>query len=315
MRFPLWERETPILRYESEKSYCQFKEQVQQKMDSFIYYFVVLMLFSAFLSSFFVDYPPYVVTFRTTSLVFGVALLFLRSHQPKFCNLLFWSFFCFLDFLYSGNLSHDLQSNESKGSFFTGYMLAVIEIISMSSIVNHRQRLLVQMVFILNKVISFWAYSLENVRIVPYLILLAICSIYFHLFQESLNKQNFQNIYESRAKLERFQSLITDDFPVDILIIPCNLKSIFYFNQSFCQNLLNPSNFINSKEALEYLFKDLMIDQKPCISLLEYLQNPFNQSLTSETLSITYKRMENKNLYILKRNFEELHGKINQHIH
>ena len=292
---PLWERETPILRYESERSYSQFKDQVQQKMDRFIYYFVVLMLFSAFLSTFFVEFPPFVVAFRTISFVFGVTILFLRSHLPRFCNVIFWAFFCFLDCLYSMNLSADLQANDSKASFFTGYMLAVIEIISVSSIVNLPQRLLVQMILILNKVNGFWDYSLENVRIIPYLVLLAVCSVYFHLFQESLNKQNFQNIYESRAKFERFQSLVTDDFPVNILIFPCNLRSIFYYNQSFSQNLLNPATFIHSKEAINHLFQDLIIDQKPSVTLLEYLQNPFHQSLTSETLLITYKKPENKN--------------------
>ena len=57
--------------------------------------------------------------------------------------------------------------------------------------------------------------------------------ILFYLYSDVLERKNYKVIYESREQLKKFQTLLSNDFPSSVLVMPPDFKSVLYSNHFF----------------------------------------------------------------------------------
>jgi len=56
------------------------------------------------------------------------------------------------------------------------------------------------------------------------------------VYQEILVRKDYKAVYESQEKLQKFKNLLSDDFPIGVLIVSAEELSIMYSNQFFNKN-------------------------------------------------------------------------------
>jgi len=79
-----------------------------------------------------------------------------------------------------------------------------------------------------------------------------LVSIFFCIYYDMVERQNFKIIYESREQARKFQSLLSNDFPSSVLITSSDFKTLLYSNNFFQQRF-------QTDNSLSTLFKKFTI--------------------------------------------------------
>jgi len=120
-----------------------------------------------------------------------------------------------------------------------------------------RQRSAVYLILAFVKCLSARETLIDPARFLVFLPI-PIFGLAFYLLQYFQDRKTFKMIYESRDKLKKFQQLLSNDFPLSVVITDSNLGRILYSNKVF-QTSFSQDNKDSELEDIDIL-KQLVVD-------------------------------------------------------
>ena len=189
-----------------------------------------------------------------------------------------------LAFITIKSVLNDTSNSLSNQSLFIfGNNLGLIEIILVSNIQSILfKSALASCLLVIKLVIAGEGYFREiNNLIVVLAIMIFLFSSF--IYQEILSRKKFKLNYESQEKLKKFQSLLSKDFPVGVLIMTADFCSVLYSNMFFKNHFMYEEDQVQNSKIIDSIFKDFeleidsssfQIDQPDCqyISLSTFVR-------------------------------------------
>ena len=134
---------------------------------------------------------------------------------------------------FKGNYNLYFQENVTENSFAFGNSVGLIEVGIATNIQSLKYRLFFMIAQLVVKFITIQgAYVQVPVSGVG-LIGTTIFVICLFLMQEILARKDFNVRFQSQEKLRKFQSLLSKDFPIGVLIMSTDGSTVLYSNQFF----------------------------------------------------------------------------------
>jgi len=97
------------------------------------------------------------------------------------------------------------------------------------------------------------------------------------IYQEVLIRQDFKAVYESQEKLKQFQSLLSNDFPVGVVITSGSFDKVLYMNQYFKTHFEEKPDRVKNTVFKRFQIEETLhifnlLKEKSIVSLWDYLE-------------------------------------------
>jgi signal transduction histidine kinase len=135
--------------------------------------------------------------------------------------------------------------------FYIGNIVGIFEVALTTNVQSLWHKLLLCIASMLVKMITLPDGFYNTLPNFLGTLIVTIIVLVSYIHQEILLRRTYKATYESREKLRKFQSLLSDDFPISVLILATDFRSVLYFNSFFQEHLGEGKNQINIQDLFE----------------------------------------------------------------
>lgn len=194
---------------------------------------------------------------------------------------------------------------DSAGMFFyMGNVVGMFEVALVAFAQSLWYKVLLSSSALLLKMITLPEGYSETITNILGIVITTLFIVISFIYQEVLNRRIYRQSYESQEKIKKFQNLLSDDFPISVLIATADFNTILYSNSFFKQRFQCKAEDAMNLDMLFAQF-ELEIDPESMIlpdssanNLLTLLD--FVKSLSMEQIVI-----HDKNLIMLSATFKD----------
>ena len=142
--------------------------------------------------------------------------------------------------------------------FILGNEVGLLEIILITNIRSFEFKIGVALEFLAIKVVILlngFTHSIGSIVVTILILTLLLMTI---VYQEMLARKQFKSDYGSQEMLKKFQSLLSEDFPVGVLIMNSDFDSVLYSNMFFQNQFVQRK--CEKEIAVDSIFKDFELE-------------------------------------------------------
>ena len=187
--------------------------------------------------------------------------LVIRRRMLKLCRVFLTAGIFFLLFF----LLRDYKGFYPRGSpdqfFYMGNIVGLLEAALIINLQHLFHKVVLSIGILLLKIFTLQdgyidtKANLIGILFVTFFIVLAF------IFQEFLSRKNFKERYESQERLKKFESLLSGDFPISVIITTDDFKNKLYSNSFFKNHFREEDD--GSTISLDSLFQKFELEANP----------------------------------------------------
>ena len=187
--------------------------------------------------------------------------------------------------------------------------IGILEVVVVMSCKKTRVRILMHVLMVTLKIVLFRVRNATNTDDIVRIVLYEVIFFFYYLYHSYLEKQKFRTINQSITRLKNYQSLVSEDLPLSVLILDGDLKNVIFQNAHFAHTFnhrtmnidilkkfkteeegsaLIPQEPRSVYDCLEEIFEKINLGNRGHMSISAYIEtNPRNgesPTLTSQTV-------------------------------
>lgn len=288
-----------------ETSYKQFQQEFQEKLFFFLSLSILIVHIILLIVSLYYKQGGIEIITRSVTLLFSLIACIISKRYGSIQKIILLGLLIFWENHVASSL-HEIGETNLDLAYVLGDMFGIVEMMFALAAKDLRLRFVIHLAAGVGKLSGLWHSALSQTRLFFIIPSTAVIAFIFCLSHEILDRNNFRQIFASKEKLKKFQSLLSKDFPSSVLIMTADFKTTLYSNELFQSNFTLPNTLPNisdnTEEVVSTLFQsftiekdksDASLDSGQEITLADYLKTLSNrdeiaQGIESITLVAIY---------------------------